>query len=153
MKRSTFIAAIASAAIGLTTVSAMARERGPDFSKLDADGNGEVSLTELQARGAERFAKVDADGDGFVTAAELEAMGEERAKKRAARMMERMDADEDGKLSMDEMKHPRRDPAKMFERLDTDNSGGISKAEFKEARAMMKERRGGKGHGKRHGDN
>ena len=144
MKRTTFIAAIAAATVGLTTLSAMARENRPDFSTLDADGNGEVSLTELQAQGAVRFAAADADGDGFLTLSELEAAGQERAGDRAARMLDRMDANDDGKLSAEEMKNPRRDPARMFDRLDADGSGGISQEEFEEARARFEERRGGK---------
>ena len=56
MQRSTFIALIASAAVGLSTIAAMANSRGPDFSTLDADGNGEITQAELQARGAARFA-------------------------------------------------------------------------------------------------
>ncbi|MFL4470616.1 EF-hand domain-containing protein [Tateyamaria armeniaca] len=149
MKRTTFITVIAAAAIGMTTLSAMARDAGPDFSTLDADGNGEVSLAELQARGEARFEAADTDGDGFLTQAELEAAGRERAGDRAARILARMDANDDGKLSPDEMKGPRRDPGRLFERIDADNSGGISPEEFEEARARMQERRGGK----RHGDN
>jgi len=147
MKRTTFITVIAAAAIGVTTLSAMARERGPDFATLDADGNGEVSLSEMQARGDARFEAADTDGDGFLTASELEAADQQRAGDRAARMMERLDADDDGKLARDEMKGPRRDPARMFDRLDADSSGGISAEEFEEARAKMQERRGGKRHG------
>ena len=147
MKRTTFIAAIVAAAVGLTTLSAMARERGPDFATLDADGNGEVTLSELQARGDARFETADTDGDGFLSLAELEAAGQERAGDRAARMLERMDANDDGKLSADEMKSPRRDPARMFDRIDADGSGGISEEEFQEARAKMEERRGGKKRG------
>ena len=116
MQRSTFNAAIAAAAIGMTTISAMARERGPDFSALDTDSSGEVTLTEMQALGEARFANTDTDGDGFLSVTELEAAGSERAKKRAARMIERLDADQDGKLSLAEMKQTRRDPARLFER-------------------------------------
>jgi Ca2+-binding EF-hand superfamily protein len=113
-----------------------------------------VTLSEMQAQGAARFARADTDGDGFLSLAELEAAGQERASDRAAKMLSRMDANDDGKLSIDEMKHPRRDPARFFERMDADSSGGISEAEFQEARAKMQERRGGKGHGgKGHGDN
>lgn len=140
MQRSTFIAAIAAAAVGLTTLSAMARDRGPDFSVLDADGSGEVTLEEMQAIGQARFAEADTDGDGFLSVSELEASASERAKSRAERIMSRMDANEDGKLSPEEMQNNRRDPARMFERLDADNSGGISQEEFEQARAEMRKR-------------
>jgi Ca2+-binding EF-hand superfamily protein len=146
MKRSTFIAVIASAGIGLTTISAMADNRGPDFSTLDTDGNGQITMLEMQATAQARFQNVDTDGDGFLTQAELEANAQDRVKDRVARMIEHMDENGDGKLAPDEMKGKRRDPARMFERIDADKSGGISKAEFDEARANMKEHRG---HGKR----
>lgn len=97
----------------------------------------------MQALGEARFTRTDADGDGFLTAAELEAAGSEKAQKRSARMIERLDVDKDGKLSLDEMKNPRRDPARLFERLDTDKSGGISEAEFQEAKAHRKKGRHG----------
>ncbi len=148
MQRSTFIAAIAAVAIGLTTVAAMARDRGPDFSALDTDGNGEISLSELQAHGEVRFGETDTDGDGFLSVAELEAAAQERIKDRSARMLERMDANDDGKLSLEEMRDTRRNPARFFDRMDADNSGGITQAEFDEARAKMQERHGGKRHGK-----
>lgn len=149
MQRSTFIAAVAAAAIGLTTVAAMANNRGPDFSTLDTDGNGEVTLNELQNAGAARFADADTDGDGFLTEAELVAAAQGNAQDRAARMIERMDADEDGKLSQEEVQERRRgDPARFFDRMDADNSGGISEEEFEEARANMRERHGGKRKGK-----
>lgn len=147
MKRTTFIMTVAAAAIGMTTLSAMARERGPDFATMDIDGDGEVTLSEMQAQGAARFEAADTDGDGFLTQAELEAAARERAGDRAARMLERMDANDDGKLSVDEIKAPRRDPARMFERLDADNSGGISAEEFEEVRARMHERGGRKHRG------
>jgi len=142
MKRTTFIAAIAASAIGVTTLTAMAREVGPDFSTLDADGNGEVSMTEMQARGEARFEAADTDGDGFLTVEELEAASRAQASTRVERMMTRMDANEDGMLSADEMTSPRRDPARFFERMDTDKSGGISQAEFEKASARMMGRRG-----------
>lgn len=144
MKRTTFIAGIAAAAVGLTTLAAMANTRGPDFSTLDADGNGEISQAEMQAVAANRFGDIDADGDGFLTQAELEEHSKAASSRRAERMLSRMDANEDGKLSIDEMQS-RRDPARFFDRMDADNSGGISQAEFDEARAHMKQRRG---HGK-----
>lgn len=140
MQRSTFIAAIAAAAVGLTTVSAMARDRGPDFSALDADGSGEVTLEEMQAGGQARFAAADTDNDGFLSLAELEAQAEDRATHRAERILSRMDANDDGKLSPEELRSNRRNPDRMFERLDTDNSGGISQEEFDQARAEMRKR-------------
>lgn len=133
------------------------------FAKVDADGDGFVTGEELKAAGdarrADRAAKMverfDTDGNGSLDASELEAMGDKHGGKRGgkeggkhghkggdkgARMIERMDANDDGKLSMEEMTQ-RHDPAKMFERLDKDGNGSVSAEEFEAAKKM---------HGKRH---
>ena len=132
--------------LAIGAVAATAQQSGQDrFQQLDADGNGEITQAEFQAHAEARFAKVDADGDGFVTGEELKAAGDARRAERSAkmleRMIERMDTNDDGKLSMEEMTQ-RHDPAKMFERLDKDENGSISAEEFEAAKKM---------HGKRHG--
>lgn len=143
MNRTTFIAGVAAAAIGLTTLAAMANTRGPDFSTLDTDGNGEITLLEMQSSAQTRFGEVDTDGDGFLTQAELAAHAQSNAADRAERMISRRDANDDGKLSLEEMAG-RRDPGRFFNRMDADNSGGISEAELEEARAKMRGKRGHK---------
>lgn len=58
-----------------------AAARPPAFSDVDTDGDGRVSLSEFQERHAkrmtveERFARMDADGDGYLTETELAAAG------------------------------------------------------------------------------
>lgn len=64
-------------------------------SKGDADGNGTLTRTEVQAHAAERFAKLDANKDGKLDAAD-------RAVKRSemhAKAFERFDANKDGNIS------------------------------------------------------
>ena len=141
MKRTAFILVVAMAATAVTSVSALARGQGPDFATLDADGNGELTREELQARGAARFEEADANGDGLLSQTELEAQGTERAQKRAARMIERMDANGDGQLSQEEIS-TRRNAGRFFDRIDSDDSGTITQAEFDAAREKMRERRG-----------
>jgi Ca2+-binding EF-hand superfamily protein len=121
------------------------RER-PDFAALDLNGDGGLSLEEMQAQGEARFAATDANGDGGISAEELIAMAGERASDRAAKMIERHDANEDGVLQMDEM--PRRgggdgDRAeRMFERVDADGDGVLSQEEFDTAKEKRGDRRG-----------
>lgn len=145
MKRAVFICGVTFSAIAITSVAALAatdRKGGHhmSFEEIDVDGNGEITLLELQGIVAARFAKADTDGDGFLTQTELESAGHKHAQKRAAKMMERMDADGDGKIALIELK-PRRDPAKMFDRLDADGSGAISATEFDAAHEKRNKRR------------
>lgn len=141
MKRTAFILCVAVAATAVSGVSAFARGQGPDFATLDTDGNGELTLAEMQAHGAARFEDADTNGDGLLSKAELEARGSERAQQRAARMIKRLDANEDGQLSMEELTE-RRDPSRMFGRIDSDDSGTITQAEFDAARDKMRNRGG-----------
>jgi hypothetical protein len=70
----------------------------------------------------------------------------EMANDRAARMVERMDVDGDGLISVEEMA-ARPGPEMIFERIDVDGDGSVTKAEVEAAQARMAEGRGG-----RHGD-
>ena len=77
-----------------------------------------------------------------------------RANDHAARMIEQLDTDGDGKLSAAEL--ATRPMAatmsdRMFERLDTDKDGAISEAEMTAAKDRMSERRGGERGEKRGG--
>lgn len=148
---------------------AFAQDAGADgaprmiFSELDADGNGAVSLEEMQAAGANRFARADADGDGALSRDELLAQHQARAEARVDRMLERADADGDGLLTQAEMEEAREgrrgqgrghghgrggrggpNPERIFERMDADNDGAVTEAEFDAAVAHMLERMGGR---------
>ena len=127
------------------------------FQELDADGNGEVTLEELQAAGEARFARADTDGDGALSRDELLAQGQARAEARVDRMLERLDANGDGQLTVAEMEEAREgrgfgrrgpNPERMFERLDADGDGSVTEAEFDEGVARFLERMG-----RRHGNN
>lgn len=141
----------------LTMTAAVADQRGnaPDFSTLDTDGDGAVSLTELQAQQTARFAETDSDGDGALSQEELVAaitqQVNERHARRVAKMIERLDENGDGVLQEAEAAARGGDRMeRMFERADADNDGLVSEEEF----AEVKDRRGGdrgKGRGGRHG--
>ncbi len=168
MKHTGFITGIVAASFVLTAGAALAQGMGeipgcggprherPAFGDLDADSSGEVTRAEMDARRAARFAEADTDGDGKLSLEEVQAAAMKRNAERAARMLERFDADGDGFLNAGEMPKPGRKGGmeRMFERLDTDGSGGISEAEFKSARDKMRERHGKKENGmmKRHGN-
>lgn len=120
------------------------------FKAADANNDGALDATEMLAqrgeRGAKRAAqlleKYDADKNGALDAAELEKAAAERGGKRGKhgnRIMKRLDADGDGKLTLAEMQQ-KRDPAKMIKRLDADGNGTLSAEEFAKVRQHRKGR-------------
>lgn len=147
MKKTVVLMAALITAAGIT--AAEAREGKGEgermtFAQLDTDGNGEITLAEMQARQAERFASIDTNGDGGLSAEELTAKASERADsdrvaKRVERMIERSDANGDGLIQADEMGGDRQ--GKMFERIDTDGNGSISEEEFEAAQKKMGDRK------------
>lgn len=118
----------------------------PDFATLDADGDGQITPAEVEARHAARFAAADTDGSGGLSVAEMVAMSEAmRVEAMTARMTEhlaRIDDDADGEVQAAEFAARMPAPQMMFDRLDADNSDGISAEEFDAGLAEMAERRG-----------
>lgn len=140
--------AVIVAGFTLSMVPASAQDRGeqPDFATLDANSDGTITLEELRNRAANRFAEADSNGDGALSAEELTAQMSARAADGAARMIERMDGNEDGLLQLSEI--PQRDgdrAERMFERADADGDGEISEEEFDVVKERRGDRKGGKG--------
>ena len=131
-------------AVTAQTAPAEMPER-PDFATLDTDSDGALTMAELEARGNARFADADTDGDGALSAEELVAQHTANAEERVARMITRMDTNEDGILQMDELK-PRGGARfeRMFERMDADKDGVLSEEEFAAVQDRMQERAGGR---------
>lgn len=155
MKSTVLIAAIA-AGLTLVAVDASAEGRGgprekPAFAALDADGNGAITLAELENARSARFAAMDTDGNGAISATELAAAQEAELADRVAMMIERMDENDDGELQADEMKPRGRgfDAEHMFDQMDEDEDGAISQEEYDAAREARGGHRGGKDHGGR----
>lgn len=159
MKRILMAGAATLLMAGIVADMAVAHERGGHdragkaprvtFEQLDTDADGKITAAELQARAAARFAEADTNGDGMLSAEELQASADERRAERRAerteRMIERLDENDDGQLSLEELPE-RRGQDRMFERLDTDGDGAVSEEEF----AKLKDTRGGR-HKMRHG--
>ncbi len=140
-------------AVGVTAISARARGFGPggpggpraSFSDLDANGDGVLTVAELEAFGKARFDATDADGDGFVTIEEMHAhmmqQMQEKKTERGAKILEHKDTDGDGKLSFEEMRPSDKRQDKMFGKLDADGNGEISQEEFAQAQMKMRDHR------------
>lgn len=127
MKKKILITALM-ASIVMTAAAAQERRGGPDFSTYDTNGDGGVTLVELQAHEADQFSQTDTDGDGALSAEELTAVAGGRGGDRATRMLERLDENQDGLLQQAEMSQ--RGGERMFERADADADGIITQAEF-----------------------
>ncbi|MEO0359299.1 MAG: EF-hand domain-containing protein [Pseudomonadota bacterium] len=150
MKKTLLISVAMLAAVGGTSLQA--RDGGdrekPAFSEIDANGDGQITPAELQTfratRMADRFASVDANGDGSVSVEELVAKAregaEDRAQRRAERMIDRMDANDNGTLEADEMTRGGDRAERGFSRADENDDGVLSQAEYD----AMADRRGGR---------
>jgi len=147
MKRFSFMAGICASAMTIASIASavQANERDqPSFGTLDRDGSGEITQNELAAMGQSRFDARDSNGDGVLDKSELLAAAAQRNEARVDRMMDRLDANGDGAISLEEME-ARRNTDRVFARMDADGSGGLSEAEFEEGKERitqrMKERR------------
>ncbi len=136
---------IAGILVVMTVPAVLASDRVADiaFTRLDANGDGQLDAAELRQARLQRFKRLDVNGDGAVTATE-QAEASNRLFRKAEALegamairFETLDADGDGKLTREEFVHAR---GGLAARLDTDGDGRISKAEFltgiEAARAM-----------------
>ena len=113
------------------------------FQRADKDNSGTVTFEEFTAASPMALASADANGDGQINADELtDSMMREMMKRRAERMIERLDSDNDGQISMAEVENSQK---RMFERIDIDGSGAIEQDELPQGRGM-------RGDGPRFGD-
>ncbi len=127
------------------SVLVQAQPPGGGFEGLDTDGDGLVSHMEFSERDGRRgpriFEHADANGDGAVSLEEMQAAVDERVDEHHARASEHMemmfaamDTNEDGLVTREEAE------THAFSRADSNGDGYISEDEARE----MHERRGGR---------
>lgn len=113
---------------------------GQMFQRADKDNSGTVTFEEFTEASPMALASADANGDGKINAEELtDSMMRKMVQRRAERMIERLDADNDGQVSLAEVESSQK---RMFERLDVDGSGAIEQDELSQGRQMRGERDG-----------
>lgn len=67
------------------------RDKGAMFEKHDTNGDGSISKAEFLSHAEERFAKMDADGNGEITKDEAQAKKAEWKEKMKERREKRME--------------------------------------------------------------
>ncbi len=128
-------------ALGMGAAYAQGGQRGgPSFAQVDANGDGMVSMAELQGRGQARFAAADTNSDGQLDVAELTAAAARERAGMIERLMARKDTNGDGLLSPEEMAP--RDAGRFFAKADLDGSGEVSLEEWETAKAQRRGRHG-----------
>lgn len=75
---------------------------GMRLKALDKDNDGDVTLAEFLKTADARWAELDKDNAGFLEAAKLTAVFKARSDERTDKMLQRLDRDRDGKVSLAE---------------------------------------------------
>jgi hypothetical protein len=158
--KKTPIALLAAATI-LASTAVIASSDGPGghknrgehrFLQHDSNADGSISKDEYLARQAERFKEADLNKDGSLTKQELEAVMikkiSERIKGRMGKRFTRLDADENGQISDEEMMAH---AEYKFEKKDHDGDHKMTRDEMQHGKGHMKGRKGGHRKGN-HGD-
>jgi hypothetical protein len=105
------------------------------MERFDANGDGQITVEEIEIHRAERFNAADTNGDGVIDAAEFEAAATQRAAdrvaERAAEMFARIDEDGDGQLTADDLGGRE---GRLFEHADENGDGILTEDELLNAR-------------------
>jgi Ca2+-binding EF-hand superfamily protein len=145
--KSTLLAGLLAGA-ALSGLPALAQEAGSppapwprfDMKQMDTDGDGKVTLEEIQAKRKAEVTALDANNDGKISAEELVNAEMARIRPgveaRVAARIKALDVDGDGMLSAAELATPP-GGARMFERMDRDGDGAISPEEMEAMHQKM----------------
>ena len=120
------------------------------FKQRDKNEDGKLEKSELIGWVSNDFSKLDVNADGFLSLEEFAKSAKFQKRNKRGRsgerpnpdmVMERLDANEDGKISKKEAKGPLKE---HFDRIDSNNDGFITKEEIENAprrRAKKSQRR------------
>ncbi|MFQ6549770.1 EF-hand domain-containing protein [Aestuariibius sp. 2305UL40-4] len=93
------------------------------FDAADADGDGAVTQTEIDAYRSAQLAEVDASGDGALSIEEFDTLYRSFTRSRMVDAFQALDADGDGQIAPEEMD---RSVSRFFERMDRDGDGTLT---------------------------
>lgn len=132
MKNSRKILALAVTACVLAPVTVFAQADGPrGGGRLDTNGDGVITLSDMQAQRAAMFDRMDADKDGMLTPEERAAAKSERQQQARADRPERGGARATETISRADFIA---DAERQFARLDADGDGTLTRAEMQAGR-------------------
>ncbi len=103
---------------------------GADAQKLaDTDGDGVVTVAEVQAKILQRAISIDANKDGNISVAEMDAHREQMRAERRANRLAKLDADNNGSISVEEYAAAKSERAAKRDRngdgvIDSNDHGG-----------------------------
>ena len=113
--------------LGLVLLSvAVALAADELFKKIDQDSDGKVSWQEYQNAVAAKFSAHDKNRDGILASEELKSVGKDRAGK----LIKKIDANSDGKISKQEFLNR---AAFQYKKIDKNQDGFIDINEWKAA--------------------
>jgi Ca2+-binding EF-hand superfamily protein len=96
------------------------------FRLLDTNGDGKVSLDEINSEQTRLIGAADVDGDGKLSVDEFRRRGWWFQKLHTTTLFDLMDANGDQMLSAEEITSP---SARWFKRYDKDSDGGVTPVE------------------------
>jgi EF hand len=114
--------------LALGAVGASAQNAGAMLARADANGDGAISLQEMQTARAQAFTRMDRNGDGQLAGSEV--------RQQAARA----DRNSDGVITRAEFVDG---PYPVFERYDANRNNVLDAEEIETARAAMQGRGAG----------
>ena len=158
MSKSAIASIAALAAVSVLTLSfpmaASAQGRGPGAAPpqqsraverfmllYDINGDGKVTVAEINDDQSRIFAAMDVDNDSSLSTDEMKRRGRSLQAYRTTTLFDLMDANGDGKLSLKEVQAPTR---RWFKRYDVNNDGAMEASEM-----PVRHGRRGRGRGRR----
>lgn len=102
-----------------------------DFDRIDANGNGVISIDEYRYLQIARWPRIDRNADGHLSVDDFPLFAAGRARRLLAEVTD-LDANGNGRISREEFVNG---PAPLFRRADRNDDGILTRSEIEAAAA------------------